>query len=281
MTKMSNKFRFTFAGVFLLALILLFSSFFSPKEETLQSIEGGGVVLTFDDYYADDWYAANQELSKYDWKATFFVAEFHNYSEDEIEKLKSLQSQGHEIGFHGKNHTNALEFTSSNSIRDYLETEILPSLNTMEQEGFTISSFAYPFGAKIRPNFFEKIKRLMFADFTDGMDNLLLEHFDIIRGTTYSRESPPQQRSYANGSQLIFGLGIDESYNNDTDYLLQLMQYARENNKIVIFYGHKILPETDSLRYATNYETLEKICQYATEHEMHFLTIRELAVDEP
>lgn len=276
---MNTKFRISFVVIFVCVLGLLFSLFLSSEEQTLQSVERGGVVLTFDDYYVDDWYAANQHLADYDWKATFFASEFHFYSQEEIGKLKTLQSQGHEIGLHGKNHINVLEFTSSNSMKEYIDNEVLPALNAMREEGFEINSFAYPFGAKTQPNYVEKFKKVVFADYIDKMDNLLLEHFDILRGTANFREIPSQQRNYANGSPLIFGLGIDNSYNNNTEYLLSLLQYANENDKIVIFYGHRILPKTDSLRYVTHYETLEKICRYVTKHDMHFLTMRDLVID--
>lgn len=279
MTKMNKKFRITFSVIFLCALVLLLTSFLSDKKRMRQSIESGGVVLSFDDDFVEDWYDINRELQEYGWRATFFVSKFHTFEESEINKLKDLQSQGHEIALHGRNHANALEFTSENSLNEYIDTEILPSLNAMEQEGFDISSFAYPYGAKIRPDIYEKVKGFLFADYNDRMDYLLLEHFDILRGTTYGKEIPSQQKNYANGSQLVFGLGIDDSYNNDRKYLLSLLQHARKNDKIVIFYGHRILPETDSLRYVTNYKILEEICNYVNEHDMHFLTMRDLVID--
>ncbi len=49
--------------------------------------------------------------------------------------MRSLQAKGHEIGLHGANHMNAVDFVSLHSIEQYIEAEILPSVQTMTAEG--------------------------------------------------------------------------------------------------------------------------------------------------
>ncbi len=73
-------------------------------------------------------------------------------------------------------------------------------------------------------------------------------------------EKPPKKhRNYANGSRLV--LVLDRSYGNDIGYILEMLKYAKDSNKIAIFYGHNIQTD-DSLKFVTNVQTLEGICKY-------------------
>lgn len=273
--------------------ILLCLFFFSAptycKAETgaLRSINGGGVILTFDDDHILDWYNIDQLLRQYKWKATFFVSHFNLLNKDDIERLKTLQHRGHEIASHSKNHINATKFISENSINEHFATDILPSINAMKKEGFIISSFAYPYGARFIPSkvpigatIVNKLDYMLFRNRVNELDSLLLNHFKIIRATSSGRKVPSKQNNYANGSRLVFGLGIDNSYGYDIDYILEMLKYAKENNKITIFYAHRITHNNDPPKYTITSEVLEKICQYVVRNNMHFMTMKDLVTDQ-
>lgn len=276
MTTQSSRIGVTITGTFLLSLILFVALFANSGNETIKSVRGGGVILTFDDDTIVEWFDANRKLSKYKWKATFFVSEFYSLQAEEINRLKILQSVGHEIASHGYNHINAQEFISSHSPEKYIENEILPSINAMKDEGFDISTFAYPFGATIRFNLTEKISYVLSGNKINTLDKMLLEHFDIIRKTTYKQRAPSQQINFANGSRIVFGLGTDVIYENEVEYLLNMLQYAKENDKIVIFYGHRIASDKEDSKYTTDVETLKKICRYVENNDMRFMTMKDL-----
>lgn len=231
-----------------------------PKRTALGTIEGGGIILSFDDHHVTDWYNADAVLNKYHWKATFNVSNFASLDNKDIEKLKILQSKGHEIASHGNNHLSATEFISSQAIYKYLDTEVLPSIKAMTDQGLKVSSFAYPFG--------ERVKKI---------DKVLLEHFIMLRGTTYSKKAPSIHNNYANGSRVVFGLGIDQNYGNDINYILRMLRYAKDNNKIAVFYGHHI-QQGNPTGYVTAYRTLETICQYVKENKMRFFALKDLAI---
>ena len=95
----------------------------------------GAIVLTFDDKYINDWYTADSIFSIYDWKATFCVTAYGTLTENEKLKLMTLQNTGHEIASHGTKHYNALEYLSNHTMEDYINNEILPSLNEMRMTG--------------------------------------------------------------------------------------------------------------------------------------------------
>ena len=106
----------------------------------------GGFVLTFDDTYVQEWHNINNVLAAYEAKATFFVTRFYNLTSEEINLLHELDKRGHEIGSHSYSHKNALEFIKNHSVEEYVESEIISSLQEMGDHGFHVKSFAFPFG---------------------------------------------------------------------------------------------------------------------------------------
>ncbi|MGV9004138.1 polysaccharide deacetylase family protein [Flavobacterium sp.] len=247
-----------------ISLLLLFSLIVFSCSQTddlpaqqpnLQS----GVVLTFDDDFVDEWFDVNTILEPYDWKATFFVTRFNQLSANKIQKLKDLKSYGHEIGGHGLNHLNAPTFISANGTNEYLNQEIFPMISLMNNNDLAATSFAYPYGAR-----------------NSSTDNLMLDQFQIIRGTTYGNQIPALQNCFYNDDRVVFGLGIDKNYSHfSIPYFLSLLEYAKNNHKIVIFYAHKPVT-TFQNNYETEYQTLIEICNYVKSNNMKFYKISEL-----
>jgi len=218
-----------------------------------------GVVITLDDDYVDEWAAADDILKAYNWKATFFVSKCAQLNEGEMTKLKVFKASGHEIGGHGLNHLNALQFISAYSADTYLKEEIFPMVDIMDGAGLHATSFAYPFGARNKDT-----------------DDVLLNRFSILRGTTYGRLSPKVHNCYYTGTPVVFGLGLDKSYAHfNIPYFLSLLEYAKLNNKIVIFYAHRPV-QTSHNDYETEYNTLVEICKYVKANNMKFYTISQL-----
>jgi len=127
----------------------------------------GAIVFTFDDKYIQEWFQANSIFSKYDWKTTFCVTKYGTLSDDEKQKLMTLQNNGHEIASHGNKHLRAAEYLSAHTMEDYINEEILLSLSSMEDEGIDISSFVYPYGSRtVETDLtlfnFKRINRLQF-----------------------------------------------------------------------------------------------------------------------
>ncbi len=245
---------------FLLVLsIVLFSCSENDDIPNQQSNLQSGVVISFDDDYVDEWFEVNNVLEPYDWKATFFVTKFNQLSTAKIQKLKDLKIDGHEIGGHGLNHLNAPNFISANGTAEYLNQEIIPMETLMNNNDLPTTSFAYPYGAR-----------------NTTTDNLLLNRFEIVRGTTYGNANPASQNCYYNNNNIVFGLGIDKNYSHfSISYFLSLLEYAKNNNKIVIFYAHKPVP-TFQNNYETEYQTLIQICNYVKNNNMKFYKISEL-----
>jgi peptidoglycan/xylan/chitin deacetylase (PgdA/CDA1 family) len=106
------------------------------------------ICLSFDDYPVDKWFELRELFLKYDAHVTFFVARFDTLTPNQIEKLRILQSDGHEIGFHGAKHLLSEYYIKDHSLDEYVQNEIIAGINKMNASGFYPTSFAYPYSAK-------------------------------------------------------------------------------------------------------------------------------------
>jgi peptidoglycan/xylan/chitin deacetylase (PgdA/CDA1 family) len=131
-------------------------------------VNQSGVVLTFDDRKnLETWNASREMFKKYNVKATFFVDRWHTLNDSDINILRALTLEGHEIGFHTQNHADYFKYLENNSSAiAYYDHEILPGLEIMSQFGFYPTSFAYPNGHR-----------------DAEIDELLFSKFSVLRGT--------------------------------------------------------------------------------------------------
>ncbi|WP_269235985.1 polysaccharide deacetylase family protein [Flavobacterium flavigenum] len=218
-----------------------------------------GVILSFDDAYVDEWYEADQALKKYSWKATFNVCRIDSIGAPQIKKLLEMQKYGHEIAGHGYHHYNAVKFTQEYGISQYMDQEINPMIISLKKKSFKTTSFAYPYGER-----------------SESLDRALSPKFKIIRGRAFGGEIPEKQDSYFNNSKIVFAFDIDNSHIHfSIPYLLELLHYAKENNKILILCGHKPVKEITE-NYQTKIETLEFICKYMKLNDLKFYKLSDL-----
>lgn len=224
-----------------------------------------GIVLTFDDRAVESWHSAKDLFEKYDAKATFFVTKYDSLSKDQIEMLKELQQDGHEIGSHGLSHLRATTFVKENSLEAYIAEEIVPSIKLMNADGIRPTSFAYPYGSRKKE-----------------IDNVLWDKFIIIRGTAPTKELKIKEQDLAycspNGkNKLIFGVGIDGIYENSIEDILEGIDRAKNNGEILTFYAHKIVEVEDNEKYEVARDKIETILKYIVANDMKFYTISEIA----
>jgi peptidoglycan-N-acetylglucosamine deacetylase len=225
----------------------------------------GGVVLTFDDHFINEWYQADLVLRKYNWKATFNVCCINSYTTEKSNKLLELKNAGHEIANHSLKHQNALDFIADYGPSEYIRQEILPVNDWLGARGIAVKSFAYPFGKR-----------------NDETDILLFNYFDILRGVgsaVYWKQISDHNCFFDN-SPLVYGFCIDESqtYFQNREYfqyITDLLTYARDNNKILILLAHKTIDQVTDL-YETKISTLDFICNFMKQNNMKYYTLSEL-----
>ncbi len=245
----------------MIALLLIALSLISCSQPEEVTVPNGGVAITFDDHHFKDWLKADSLFKAYEWKATFCVSLIGSRSPEDIQKMHALHAAGHEIAGHGYLHVHAAAYVALKGLDTYINDEIIPLIEHFEQDSIIdLRAYAYPYGSH-----------------HVSIDNELINYFDIVRGIKNGNRSPERSPCYFNNSTTVYALGLDHHlYHFSLDYFLDLLAYAHQEGKIMIFYAHRPL-ETVTGDYQVSLETLETICQYVWEHQMHFYTLSDLA----
>lgn len=244
-----------------------------------------GVALTFDDRYIHEWFEARKIFGPYDAKATFFISEFDKLTDQELDMLRTLKQEGHEIACHGLRHLHAVKFCEQHSIQEYIDTEILPAIRMMTEKGFTPQTFSYPYGAHI------PLKRILhhkhlFA-LASEIDSELLKYFRVLRrvdfGTIRARQRRrfvlvgPRPKYYYLGEdeqKICVATGIDAKYGHTEHDIVRGLQWALEYDCAIVFYGHRISRDTG--KYTTHPDLINTICHFVKANNMRYYCIDEL-----
>jgi hypothetical protein len=131
--------------------------------------EGAGVALSFDDAYVDHWLSGTELYAKYDARLTFFVAYFDRLTSEQRAALHELVRLGHSIEAHSVKHQRAPLYVEERGLTAYITEEVLPSIAYLRDDGFDVTTYAYPFGAR-----------------TSEIDHAVLEHVPILRSVSFT-----------------------------------------------------------------------------------------------
>ena len=219
-----------------------------------------GLALTFDDNFVDEWYSCRELFSNYNVRCTFFITKFHLLADDQINKLLELQSDGHEIACHTRDHANISDDYNRDPklIDKYINEQILPSINLMKEHGFKVTSFAYPNGT---------------ADLK--YEKELLKYFTTVRRIG-SISSSAILFDPNNKSRVLYGAPMDNMYGYSIEERVRgKFKKAYNENKIIIFYCHKPVDQYTG-NYQISKDRLEAIFKCAQEENLDSYTIQEL-----
>lgn len=124
----------------------------------------GGVIITFDDGYEDNYKVALPILKKYEAKAIFFISpkfigkkNLWNTRADVIlnhmnkKGVTAIIKDGHTIGSHGINHHKMIKLNDSEILSELKNSKIMIE----NKFKIKINSFAYPYGS-----YNEKVKKI-------------------------------------------------------------------------------------------------------------------------
>ena len=219
-----------------------------------------GIAFTFDDHSVDEWYSQRSLFQKYNIHATFFISKPHLLDSTQIEQLKILAADGHEIACHGYQHKNALNYQP----KDYLNEEIKPALQKMREIGFEPTAFAYPFGTS-----------------TAELDSMLLSYFKTIRKATYNISDTTIDQYveiYANSKnyRIVNAMGIDNNYAISPENFESGIKRALKNKETLVVYAHII--NSSNEEYTIHPEYLEKLFLICQKHHIKSKTMSELGI---
>jgi len=130
-----------------------------------------GLVLSFDDTSVGAWTQTRPLFDQYGARVTFFISRYAHWSDDERAQLRQLAADGHAVEPHSVLHLRAPQYVEDHGLSAYVAEEFQPSLDALVADGYDITTFAYPFGAR-----------------TDETDRALLDHIQLLRSVAFTFE---------------------------------------------------------------------------------------------
>ncbi|MGE0871558.1 MAG: polysaccharide deacetylase family protein [Kofleriaceae bacterium] len=130
---------------------------------------GPAIALSLDDSSIAEWFALRPMLQAHAARLTLFVSHHQLLTSDETAMLRELAADGHDIAAHTVWHYRAPEYVEEHGLAAYLDDEVLPSIDRLRADGYDVTSFAYPFGAR-----------------TSELDRAILQHVPIVRSIAFS-----------------------------------------------------------------------------------------------
>jgi peptidoglycan/xylan/chitin deacetylase (PgdA/CDA1 family) len=237
--------------------------------------EKAGVAISFDDHFINEWFALRPMFRKYNAKVTFFITCPDSLTTDEIAKLKTLQADGHEIGFHGTIHGKSTELIATGP-DNYKNIELAPGLANMAEAGFKPTSYAHPGG-----------------NHNAQVDSVLLASgFKILRDVAISRRKIMGFQMYAlaprlmpwiyynfDNERIVDALLIDEDSGLTDPEMQEALEKAKNDNTALMLFGHEPLyAKPQDGEYGFHVPFLEKILKEAARQNLKFYTMSELPV---
>jgi len=137
--------------------------------ELVPGDERAGVAIAFDDQWIDEWYGVRELLAAHDARVTFFITRLHLWTAEGLDLLAELAADGHAIEAHSVNHVDADDFIEANGAQRYLDEEALPSIEHLEDIGYPVTSYAFPFGnddSEVDDELLRRIRRVRVGEGT-------------------------------------------------------------------------------------------------------------------
>lgn len=231
------------------------------------SLSGPGVCLTFDDLFVDNWCDARAVFDAHDARATFCVCMLHTATPKQVAGLRTLQSDGHEIGYHSRTHPRLQPYLRRHGIERWLAEEIDAGVAEHRALGFPATSFASPFHASTQDTRRETGRR-----------------FKVVRvkgprGVTSERlgarvfRAPARNNVVHNIGSVDFQNGLADSW----DWLDEVLEAIKSGNGVGVFTGHNIRAvDHGHGRYSTH-DQIDRLLGAIKAKNMKFYTLTEFA----
>ena len=237
------------SGLFNFMILLLFWGCSKDKNNQLL---GPGIILSTD-VPPPMWYDLRDYLKANGVKLTFYTQSYHVMDSAGKAQTRLLIADGHELAHHTTAHLHADAFLSSHTIDEYMQQEIYNMDELMQKDGFTTTTFAYPYG-----------------DFTNKSDEYLLKRFKNIRKIispyAYRKIEDTDQIYYRyKGVRIFYACSIDKKENYPVEEVLKALDKAKSSRSAVSMYCHVINrgePELNTV-YSLSFADLDRIIQHA------------------
>lgn len=245
----------------LFSLLLCFLAFFQQacfKDVPHGNLPSGQVALTFDDASVDNWFENLDLLDSLKIKATFYVSAYHTFTIEQKQRLKTIESHGHQIAYHTATHPDLVKEVNKDGMAQTEFKEIISDLSLLKRDGYTITDFAYPYGSH-----------------SNQLDNCLLRRFNSVRALSNHQDYYKSLVKEAGTRKVLYGANIDNNSRLKDDRILSLMDKAQEHNDCLVLVAHQI--NKPSLHLQISKERLLLLSRAAAERNISFVTISQIA----
>jgi peptidoglycan/xylan/chitin deacetylase (PgdA/CDA1 family) len=227
---------------------------------------GPGLVLS-SDVPAHGWFHLRDFLKENGVKITFYVSGYKVLKSPQIDQMRAMQQDGHEIAHHTATHPHINEYLKSHSMDDYMRDEIFVMKDLMAHEGFNTKTFAYPHG-----------------DNTTESDQKLLEHFNSVRKTLnpylskHIEDMDPIYYRYGN-IEIMNGCSIDRKSGHSRQEIIDALIKAKESRQTLCLYCHWIggYGVEEDFPYSIAEDDLKAILLKAKELGLTFYTANDVS----
>ena len=107
-----------------------------------------GVALMYDDAWLAPWMASVPLLQKYGARVTLYITWYTRLQPSERDEIRQLAAMGNDIQAHSVSHIRGSDYVDDHGIDAYVADEVVPSIDVLTNDGYTVTSYAYPFGMR-------------------------------------------------------------------------------------------------------------------------------------
>jgi len=214
---------------------------------TVVTGHNGGIALSWDDVEnIDPCYENLQTFNKYNATSTVNLNSLSGIPQSRKDNLTALHNNGWEIAAHGYNHVDSVVFLNNHTSQELLDQEITPNIAELRGYGYSVYSFAYPYGSQ-----------------NDTTDALLAPYFRTLRTTNFGTVNVNESAAYYkwDNATLVYAIEIDDQSNVSLESIKYGIDEAIKYGYVLVLYGHKITP-TVTGEYQTSTSRLDSILNY-------------------
>jgi len=216
-------------------------------------VSSPGIALTLDDSHVENWNDFMPIFKQENVVATFFChrwASTNNITEAESALLKTFEDNGHEVGYHTKDHLGTRDekyddfSTKEAKAQAYFDDQIFPGVKEMVNRGFNPQSFSYPYISG------------------QPVHNILI------------RETLPHIREFF-AHVMLMDDNVEGS--KSLDEIKVLLDKLKEEKEIGVLLGHWIAQasQPSTISHQVPEEKLKAIIEYAKQIGLTFYTLEE------
>ncbi|CAM3548908.1 polysaccharide deacetylase family protein [Occultella aeris] len=221
------------------------------------------LLMTFDDCTVDHWFVHRGVFDDAAARVTFFVSHVDRLTDDETDKLRALQRDGHTIASHGLRHLDGPQYVAQHGLGAYLEHEIEPSIAALADRGLGHRDFAYPFGRHDR-----------------ATDDVLTARFSWVRTTSARHLDGSATQVLVDldaPTRVLPARGIDVGRSgvanpDDRGALLVVLDEAARTGAGVCLFAHDIAEWDHGLAQGRNFITPDRLRAVLTAAQERGLT---------